>query len=1309
MDEQSIQRAFEAAIKNVGLGGAGSGALGGRSTGGTSAGVVDPDQLNKDLKSMAQQARDVENNIKKLNKQFLPFTGSLETARQMQNQMSQDLGRINSRLEEIDTALDKNRDGYNKISDETKKSLQAEKERITGIRRNIEIQNLASTTINNTFNGLSQASEAYQAVARTTMDAMANMSAAIQAGGSGFNLFGEAAAYTANMAKTQADMGANAMQSVGQSMQGLGLAGQLAGGALNFLATAVKHNAELRQRAAQIRNQMFMQMGDKFAQSFGAATAAGALFTNGADGMHKALKGSTITVAEFGEFVKRNNENIVASGLSFEEFTKRVGATSSAWKKSGMDSNLLKLGLSYEKQADVIANTVSQMEQLAQTSGGNKASQVELERAALSNAKNTALMAGILGQEAEERAKANKAKNEELVAQQAFAKLSQKFGVDYAQKQMEMMKTLSADERKAMQERIAFDGQLRSVELAVAEEQMGSYGEQNRAMFKGVMEGQFKNGAADVAELKKKFGPAIQKEALAMTEIASASVANVSGPITEVAKIGGRALEESLKFSADKVTSAGQAVTDGTKDDKDPSKPVDKLGSAIAEAARTMKEFQKEMEDYVVANLPTFIKANQAALNALRDAYKGEVKGLNPLAEKFAWLTEFMEKYGLVIQLAMLAVGAIVPFIALLGKMAMKAAMALKNIGGSGPGGMDMPDGPDKKGKGKIEERTYKSGKKKGQKYYVDTETGKFAKGPGAVDAASDMAKTAGKGGRMANIASKGMGVMKALGPGAITTALGMGGEMLAEHLEASGNKGAADAVGIASKAAEYAGIGMMIGTVIPGIGNVVGGAVGAAIGAGVGVWDKFGTQISDWTANTGKAVSGMWDSVSKGSSELWADTKKTVSGAYDSLTKATGSMYQSTKTFATETFATVKKNVSGAGEYVMNSIKASPLGTFSSWIGGMVSSGLDSIKGAMSSLADWAGEKFNNMASSIGNTVSNLATTASTMASNVGTSVTEGVQAAYQKAKNYMKGHTTEHMGTVEAALKKQGITDPKYIAAIKGNILKETGGRSISENMNYGGSAESVARIRKVFGSRAAKYSDEELSAMGKDPTKMGEFMYGKDTVKGQKMGNTEPGDGFKYRGRGFIQLTGKGMYMKASQAVYGDDRLVKNPDLVNNPQVAADVSAWYMKQGMGMAKSMGIDINNMSQDQANLLATSQIAGSDIRGKGAIGQEILGKVTAYSEQFTQPGATTSGPTGVAKAQIPGLKDPKGAATAEAVAKAEKGQLSQEDMKKLLADNSKFAKENAENTRMLVEQLAMLNDQSRRNTAATEKVAKRV
>jgi putative chitinase len=59
---------------------------------------------------------------------------------------------------------------------------------------------------------------------------------------------------------------------------------------------------------------------------------------------------------------------------------------------------------------------------------------------------------------------------------------------------------------------------------------------------------------------------------------------------------------------------------------------------------------------------------------------------------------------------------------------------------------------------------------------------------------------------------------------------------------------------------------------------------------------------------------------------------------------------------------------------------------------------------------------------------------------------------------------------------------------------------------------------------------------------------------------LGNVKPGDGAKYHGRGYIQLTGRDNYRRAGEAL--DLPLEQRPDLVERPDVAAKVAVWYWK---------------------------------------------------------------------------------------------------------------------------------------------------
>lgn len=63
-------------------------------------------------------------------------------------------------------------------------------------------------------------------------------------------------------------------------------------------------------------------------------------------------------------------------------------------------------------------------------------------------------------------------------------------------------------------------------------------------------------------------------------------------------------------------------------------------------------------------------------------------------------------------------------------------------------------------------------------------------------------------------------------------------------------------------------------------------------------------------------------------------------------------------------------------------------------------------------------------------------------------------------------------------------------------------------------------------------------------------------------EDLGNQGPPDGARFKGRGFIQLTGRDNYTRVGQAIGLGDRLVKNPELANDPDIAARLLARFIK---------------------------------------------------------------------------------------------------------------------------------------------------
>ena len=77
-------------------------------------------------------------------------------------------------------------------------------------------------------------------------------------------------------------------------------------------------------------------------------------------------------------------------------------------------------------------------------------------------------------------------------------------------------------------------------------------------------------------------------------------------------------------------------------------------------------------------------------------------------------------------------------------------------------------------------------------------------------------------------------------------------------------------------------------------------------------------------------------------------------------------------------------------------------------------------------------------------------------------------------------------------------------------------------------------------------------------------GSLKYVKELASGaayegrKDLGNTEQGDGVRYKGRGLIQLTGRANYKKASE-YFGQD-FISHPEMIETPYYAAMVAGWY-----------------------------------------------------------------------------------------------------------------------------------------------------
>lgn len=140
---------------------------------------------------------------------------------------------------------------------------------------------------------------------------------------------------------------------------------------------------------------------------------------------------------------------------------------------------------------------------------------------------------------------------------------------------------------------------------------------------------------------------------------------------------------------------------------------------------------------------------------------------------------------------------------------------------------------------------------------------------------------------------------------------------------------------------------------------------------------------------------------------------------------------------------------------------------------------------------------------------------------------------------------------GVYEKELKRSGFS-PRAIATAMGIAEGETGGfQALTENARY----TTPERLQEVFGLRP-----KEARRIASLPVRA---QY--DALYGDKLGNK--GEGYKYRGRGFVQLTGRDNYAQLDQQLGLKGRLLRDPDMLSrDPALAAKASALYLRNRAG-----------------------------------------------------------------------------------------------------------------------------------------------
>ena len=159
------------------------------------------------------------------------------------------------------------------------------------------------------------------------------------------------------------------------------------------------------------------------------------------------------------------------------------------------------------------------------------------------------------------------------------------------------------------------------------------------------------------------------------------------------------------------------------------------------------------------------------------------------------------------------------------------------------------------------------------------------------------------------------------------------------------------------------------------------------------------------------------------------------------------------------------------------------------------------------------------------------------------------------------LRGHVPDTViAQIPAVMDTFGVNTSLRLAHFLAQCGHESGGfRLTQENLNY--SAKGLMGIfKKYFPTQAL------ADAYARKPEKIANRVYG------GRMGNglEASGEGYKFRGRGYIQLTGKQNYTAFDLAV--EDDILANPDLVSSKHALASAAWFWKKNGLNLIADTG-----------------------------------------------------------------------------------------------------------------------------------------
>lgn len=181
-------------------------------------------------------------------------------------------------------------------------------------------------------------------------------------------------------------------------------------------------------------------------------------------------------------------------------------------------------------------------------------------------------------------------------------------------------------------------------------------------------------------------------------------------------------------------------------------------------------------------------------------------------------------------------------------------------------------------------------------------------------------------------------------------------------------------------------------------------------------------------------------------------------------------------------------------------------------------------------------------------------------------------------------------YMPFLQAMTRQRQINTPRRMAAFLAQVGHESAGFTVLvENLNY--SADGLAAtwgsrfaqknsagqyLTVMDGGRARRLPNSDAQKLHRRPEAIANRVYSDRLGNGSEAS----GDGWRYRGRGLIQVTGKSNYQQCSLGLFGDERLLATPQQLQEWHWAVESAGWYWSSRNVNALADGDDFERVTK---------------------------------------------------------------------------------------------------------------------------------